>query len=104
MLEEACNTDRLTGHQFTDAKRLIEKRPKTVDDRPKLPNSAHSLVKTYQREVDRQHKLMLKADHAHKQLLSVVQGQKRLFADEHFVTLLSAEGYSSEPKYHFGPN
>ena len=32
------------------------------------------------------------ADHAHQQLLLVVQGLKRLFADEHFVTLLRAEG------------
>ncbi len=75
MLEEAYKTGQLKGHQITDAKRLIEKRrekgPKTGGDRPKLPNSAHSLVKTYQREVARQHKLMLKADHAHQQLLLV---------------------------------
>ena len=103
MLEEAYKTGQLKGHQITDAKRLIEKRrekgPKTGGDRPKLPNSAHSLVKTYQREVARQHKLMLKADHAHQQLLLVVQGLKRLFADEHFVTLLRAEGLDSLPKY-----
>lgn len=68
MLEEACKTCQLKCHQITDAKRLIEKRlekgPKTGGDRPKLPNSADSLVKTYQREVARQHKPMLKADHA----------------------------------------
>ncbi len=75
-----------------------EKGPKTGGDRPKLPNSAHSLVKTYQREVGRQHKLMLKADNAHQQLLLVVQGLKRLFADEHFVMLLLAEGVDNLPK------
>lgn len=64
-----------------------------------VDHSAHSLVKTYQREVARQHKLMLKADHAHQQLLLVVQGLKRLFADENFVTLLRAEGLDSLPKY-----
>ncbi|MBX9469917.1 MAG: ParB N-terminal domain-containing protein [Rhizobium sp.] len=42
---------------------------------------------------------MLKADHAHQQLLLVVQGLKRLFADEHFVTLLRAEGLDSLAKY-----
>ena len=103
MLEEAYKTGQLKGHQITDAKRLIEKRrekgPKTGGDRPKLPDSAHSLVKTYQREVARQHKLMLKADHAHQQLLLVVQGLKRLFADENFVTLLRAEGLDTLPKY-----
>jgi len=103
MLEEAYKTGQLKGHQITDAKRLIEKRrekgPKTGGDRLKLPNSAHSLVKTYQREVARQHKLMLKADHAHQQLLLVVQGLKRLFGDENFVTLLRAEGLDTLPKY-----
>lgn len=67
--------------------------------RPKLPNSAHSLVKTYQKEVARQHKMVLKAEHAQQQLLLVVQGLKSLFADENFVTLLRAEGLDSLPKY-----
>ena len=93
----------INAHQITDAKRLIEKRRekclKTGDDRPNLPNSAHSLVKTYQREVARQHRLMLKADHAHQQLLLAIQWLKRLFGDEHFVTLLRAEGLDSLPKY-----
>jgi ParB family chromosome partitioning protein len=102
MLEEAYNTGQLKGHQITDAKRLIEKRrekgPKSAA-RPKLPNSAHSLVKTYQKEVARQHKMVLKAEHAQQQLLLVVQGLKSLFADENFVTLLRAEGLDSLPKY-----
>ena len=102
MLEEAYKTGQLKGHQITDAKRLIEKRrekgPKTAA-RPKLPNSAHSLVRTYQKEVARQHKMVLKAEHAQQQLLLVVQGLKSLFADENFVTLLRAEGLDTLPKY-----
>ena len=102
MLEEAYKTGQLKGHQITDAKRLIEKRrekgPKSAT-RPKLPNSAHSLVKTYQKEVARQHKMVLKAEHAQQQLLLVVQGLKSLFADENFVTLLRAEGLDTLPKY-----
>ena len=42
---------------------------------------------------------MLKADHAQQQLLLVIQGLKRLFSDENFVTLLRAEGLDSLPKY-----
>jgi ParB family chromosome partitioning protein len=102
MLEEAYKTGQLKGHQLTGAKRLMEKRrdkgPKSAA-RPKLPNSAHSLVKTYQKEVARQHKMVLKAEHAHQQLLLVVQGLKALFADENFVTLLRAEGLDTLPKY-----
>ena len=102
MLEEAYKSGQLKGHQLTDAKRLMEKRhdkgPKS-SARPKLPNSAHSLVKIYQKEVARQHKMVLKAEHAHQQLLLVVQGLKSLFADENFVTLLRAEGLGTLPKY-----
>jgi len=102
MLEEAYKSGQLKGHQLTDAKRLMEKRrdkgPKS-SARPKLPNSAHSLVKIYQKEVARQHKMVLKAEHAHQQLLLVVQGLKSLFADENFVTLLRAEGIDTLPKY-----
>lgn len=103
MLEEAYKSGQLKGHQITEAKRLIVRRrehgPKTGGERPKLPTSAHSLVKTYQHEVARQHKLVLKADHARQQLLFVVQALKRLFDDEHFVTLLRAEGLDTLPKY-----
>jgi ParB family chromosome partitioning protein len=103
MLEEAYKTGQLKGHQITEAKRLIEKRrekgPRHGGERPSLPNSAHSLVRTYQREVARQHKLMLKADHAHQQLLLVVEGLRQLFADENFLTLLRAEGLDTLPRY-----
>ena len=102
MLEEAYKSGQLKGHQLTEAKRLMEKRRDTgpkSSARPKLPNSAHSLVKIYQKEVARQHKMVLKAEHAHQQLLLVVQGLKSLFADENFVTLLRAEGLDTLPKY-----
>lgn len=36
--------------------------------------------------------MILKAEHAHQRPLLVVQGLKRLFADEHFVNLLRDEG------------
>ncbi|KAA0909975.1 chromosome partitioning protein ParB [Aquicoccus porphyridii] len=102
MLEEAYKTGHLKGHELTDAKRLVEKRrekgPKATS-RPKLSNSAHSLVKTYQKEVARQHKMVLKAEHAHQLLLLVVEGLKSHYADENFVTLLRAEGLDTLPKY-----
>ena len=103
MLEKAYKTGQLKGHHITDAKRFIEKRlekgTKTGGVRPKLPNSAHSLVKTYQREVVRQHNLMLKAYQTNQPLHLAVRGLKHLFADEHFVTLLRAAGLDSLPKY-----
>ena len=43
--------------------------------------------------------MVLKAEHAHQRLLLVVQGLKKLFADEHFVNLLRAEALDTLPKY-----
>ena len=38
----------------------------------KTPTSSYSLVRTYQREVERQRKMVLKAEDAHQRLLLVV--------------------------------
>ena len=61
--------------------------------------SSYSLVSTYQKEVDRQRKMVLKAEHAHQRLLLVVQGLKKLFDDDNFTNLLRAEGLDTLPKY-----
>lgn len=39
-------------------------------------------MRTYQKEVDRQRKLVLKAEYAQQRLLLVVQGLKTLFAKD----------------------
>ena len=103
MLEEAYQTGELKTTQLYEAKQLLAKRreygPKNKNSRPKLPSSAHSLVKTYQREVERQHKMVLKAEHAQQRLLLVIQALKTVFADSNFVTLLRAEGLETLPQY-----
>ena len=104
MLQEAYENGHLKGRQIIEAKRLIEKRQEHGPSSPnadqiKPPTTSYSLVRTYQKEVDRQRKMVLKAEHAHQRLLLVVQGLKKLFADENFVNLLRAEGLDSLPKY-----
>jgi ParB family chromosome partitioning protein len=104
MLQEAYEDGHLKGRQIIEAKRLIEKReahgPGTkAASKLQTPSSSYNLVKTYQREVDRQRKMVLKAEHAHQRLLLVVQGLKKLFADDNFVNLLRAEGLDTLPKY-----
>jgi ParB family chromosome partitioning protein len=104
LLQEAYENGQLKGRQIIEAKRLIEKRlehgPASPNrDQIKPPTSSYSLVRTYQREVERQRKMVLKAEHAHQRLLMVVQGLKKLFGDEHFVNLLRAEGLDTLPKY-----
>ena len=104
LLQEAYENGQLKGRQIIEAKRLIEKRQELGPSSPnaaqiKPPTSSYSLVRTYQKEVDRQRKMVLKAEHSHQRLLLVVQGLKKLFADENFVTLLRAEGLDTLPKY-----
>ena len=104
MLQEAYENGQLKGRQIIEAKRLIEKRQELGPSSPnaaqiKPPTSSYSLVRTYQKEVERQRKMVLKAEHAYQRLLLVVQGLKKLFADENFVTLLRAEGLDTLPKY-----
>ena len=73
--------------------------PNPVQIKPPTSSYSYSLVRTYQREVERQRKMVLKAEHAHQRLLLVVQGLKKLFSDEHFVNLLRTEGLDTLPKY-----
>jgi ParB family chromosome partitioning protein len=58
-----------------------------------------SLVRTYEREVERQKSMVRKAEFTQQRLLFVVGALRQLFADENFVNLLRAEGLASLPKY-----
>lgn len=104
MLQEAYEKGQLKGRQIIEAKRLIEKREEHGPSSPKSgrikpPTTSYSLVRIYQKEVERQRKMVLKAEYTQQRLLLVVQGLKTLFADEHFVTLLRAEQLDTLPKY-----
>jgi ParB family chromosome partitioning protein len=104
MLQEAYENGHLKGRQIIAAKRLLEKReelgPGTKSvSQIRSPTTSYSLVRTYQKEVDRQRKMVLKAEHAYQQLLLLVQGLKKLFDDNNFVNLLRAEGLDTLPKY-----
>jgi ParB family chromosome partitioning protein len=49
--------------------------------------------------VDRQKQMVKKAEITQQRLLFVVGAMRELLADEHFTTLLRAEGLDSLPKY-----
>ncbi len=61
--------------------------------------TTNSLVRSYQREVDRQKLMVKKAEFAQQRLLFVVGALRQLFADENFTTLLRAEGLETLPTY-----
>jgi ParB family chromosome partitioning protein len=104
MLQEAYESGQLKGRQIIQAKRLLEKRQELGPGSKSVAQlrpatTSYSLVSTYQKEVDRQRKMVLKAEHAHQRLLLVVQGLKKLLEDDNFINLLRAEGLDTLPKY-----
>ena len=104
MLQEAYESGQLKGRQIIEAKRLLEKRQELGPGSKSVAQvrpvtTSYSLVSTYQKEVDRQRKMVLKAEHAHQRLLLVVQGLKKLLEDDNFINLLRAEGLETLPKY-----
>ena len=103
-LQQAYEAGTLRGVGLRKARKLIERRAslgRTLDrttPRKREPITSLSLVRTYQKEVQRQRLIVKKADFAQQRLLFVVSALKQLMADEHFVTLLRAEGLDSMPK------
>jgi ParB family chromosome partitioning protein len=58
-----------------------------------------SLIRVYQKEVDRQKQIVKKAEIVQHRLLFVVETLRELLADENFTTLLRAESLDTLPKY-----
>lgn len=104
-LQDAYEAGNLRGKRLLQARRVIERRqtlgPTVARRAPrKLQDvTTSSLVRTYQREVDRQKLMVKKAAIAQQRLLFVVSALRQLLADENFTTLLRAEGLDSLPKY-----
>jgi ParB family chromosome partitioning protein len=104
VLQTAYETGQLRGRQLIEAKRLVEKRESlgpAVSHGP-VPKatpviSPSSLVRTYQKEVERKKKMVIKAEYSQNKLLFVIEALRSLFADENFVNLLRAEGLDSLP-------
>jgi ParB family chromosome partitioning protein len=104
-LQEAYEAGTLRGRRLIDARRVLERRatlgrsiaknmPRKVGD-----VTTSSLVRTYQKEVERQKAMVRKATFAQQRLLFAVSALQQLFQDENFVNLLRAERLDSLPKY-----
>lgn len=103
-LQEAYETGQLRGKRLMVAKRLVEqrrRRGKSFQVRGnKRPQSLspNALIRTYRQDVERKRLLVRKAEATRDRLTFVTQALRTLFADEHFVTLLRAEGLDSLPR------
>jgi len=105
VLQEAYESGALRGRRLIDARRLMERRDSlggTLDKRAprKMGDiTSTSLVRNYQREVDRQKALVRKAEFTQQQLMFTVSALQQLFLDENFTNLLRAEGLDTLPKF-----
>jgi ParB family transcriptional regulator, chromosome partitioning protein len=104
-LQDAYELGDLRGRQLIRARRLIERRLtlgrsiRRGTPRKRTEVTSLSLVRTYQKEVERQRLLVRKAEFTQQRLLFISSALRELFADENFTNLMRAEGLESLPKY-----
>lgn len=104
-LQDAYESGALRGKALLEARRLIERRQSLGKSfaraipRKNVAVTSHSLVKSYQKQVERQKLIVQKANFAHTKLLFVASAFRQLIADDHFATLLRAEGLNTLPAY-----
>ena len=108
-LMDAYTQKKLRGKKLAAARRLIDQReargkkihPKQYgrDSRNRRPLTSEALVRAYQKEADRQKLLIKKAELTQGRLLFICQAFRTLLEDDHFVTLLRAEGLETMPSY-----
>ena len=108
-LMDAYTQKKLRGKKLAMARRLIEQRETRGkkmnrkqygrDGRNRRPLTSEALVRAYQKEADRQKLLIKKADLTQGRLLFLCQAFRTLLEDDHFVTLLRAEGLETMPSY-----
>lgn len=104
-MQDAYEAGTLRGARLKLARRLIERRSvlgHSVSHRSKrnrVDVSASSLVRVYEKEVERKKMIIRKSDSAQKRLLFITSVLRQLLADENFVNLLRAERLDVMPHY-----
>lgn len=103
-LQEAYEKNELRGSKLMAAKRLLQTRRrhgKTMRQTNSVKRervSSQDVLKIYQREVDRKRLLTRNAHFVSRQLLFVIEALRELYDEDHFTTLLKAEGLATLPK------
>jgi ParB family chromosome partitioning protein len=104
-LHDAYESGKLRGRKLMVARRVIERRQtlgrSVTRGTPRRHSevTTSSLVRTYQREVERQRMMVRKAEFSQQRLLFIVGALRQLLADENFTNLLRAESLNTLPKY-----
>ncbi len=106
-LTDAYTQKKLRGRKLTLVRRLIQQReqrgpqlrnnPFGRRDGAKRALTSEGLVRAYQQEATRQKLLIKKAELTQSRLMFVREAFRKLCSDEHFMTLLRAEGLETMP-------
>ncbi|MDR5741531.1 plasmid partitioning protein RepB C-terminal domain-containing protein [Caballeronia sp. LZ029] len=100
----AYESGTLKGDQLIKVRKLISKREaigKAYHSKKPMPKDAptpQKLLRTYQTEARRQRRIVQNAAFQEQRLLMITSTFRRLLADEHFRTLLRAEGIKDIPQ------
>lgn len=102
-LSEAYDAGELRGSKLLEARKIVAQR---IEFRRKMGGEAQkqrrltgrAVVGEYRRHVQQQHRLLKRAGIIKQHLLLVTSAMRRLFADDHFRTLLRAESLSDLPQ------
>ncbi|MFD1436920.1 ParB/RepB/Spo0J family partition protein [Acinetobacter sp. ANC 4282] len=104
-LQDAYESGELKGQQLLQAKKVIERRQLAGKNLGYAQNtrankvSASDIVKTYQKEVERQQNVVKKAEQVQQRLTFILGALTQLKKDENFSTLLRAEALDNLPQY-----
>lgn len=104
-LQDAYESGTLRGRQLIQARRVIERRRSLGrsiargSPRKAAVVTSSSLIRSYQKEVERQKLMVKKAEFAQQRLLFVIEALRQLLSDDNFTNLLRAEGLDTLPKY-----
>lgn len=106
-LAQAYEEKAIPGNQVLAIRKIIEQRNTSGkamhlrnrgSRRTAKPVTSESLIRSFQKETERQKLLVKRAALARGRLLFVSNALKRLLADDHFVALLRAEGFHTLPR------
>jgi len=107
-LQEAYEKNELRGEKLKIVQNLLERRrvrgKEAYDERGRIKSSdkrknlsGQDVMKIYQKEVDRKQMVTRKAALVNQQMVFITQAMRQLCGEDHFITLLRAEGLTTMP-------
>jgi ParB family chromosome partitioning protein len=104
-LQDAYDSGKLRGKSLFQARRVIEKiqtagQTGSRKSRKRTGEvSASTLVRSYQKEVERQQTIVKRAEEAQRSILFVIEALRHLLTTDGFKQILQKEGLQTLPKY-----